>query len=143
MNTSLEVEKSIRINASKTKVWKVLTDPSLIKEYLYGTETITDWKVGSNLIFQGDWEGKSYQDKGHILEITSEKILSYDYWSGFSGMEDIPENYGIVTYTLEDAGEEVLLRIIQKGFKSEENKEHSEANWPQVLDKIKEIAEAL
>ena len=143
INKSLEVDKSIIINASKSKIWKTLTDPSLIKEYLYGTETITDWKVGSDLIFQGDWQGQPYKDKGNIMEITPEKILSYDYWSGFSGLEDVPENYSLVTYTIEDEGEMVRLRVKQTGFGSEENQSHSEAGWTQVLEKIKEIAEAL
>ncbi|HUR30610.1 MAG TPA: SRPBCC domain-containing protein [Saprospiraceae bacterium] len=143
MDTSHEVNKSVLINASKAKIWKALTDPNLIKEYLYGTETITDWQVGGDLIFQGEWEGQPYKDKGHILEITPERILSYDYWSGFSGMEDIPENYSIVTYTLQDEGDGVRLRITQTGFKNEENKNHSETGWPQVLIKIKEISEAL
>jgi len=143
MDTSLEVEDSILIHASPTKIWKALTDPSLIKEYLFGTETITDWKVGSDLTFQGEWEGQSYKDKGHILECTPEKILSYDYWSGFSGMEDLPENYSTITYTLEEAGEDVRLRVSQKGFATKENQEHSEKGWSQVLAKIQEIAEAL
>lgn len=143
LNNSLEVDKSILINASKTKIWKALTDPSLIKEYLYGTETISDWKVGSDLIFQGEWEGQLYKDKGHIIEITPEKILRYDYWSGFSGLEDIPENYSLVTYSLEDEGGDVRLRVNQTGFGNEQNQSHSETGWPQVLEKIKEIAETL
>ena len=143
MDTSLEVEDSILINASPTKIWKALTDPALIKEYLFGTETITDWKVGSDLTFQGEWEGQAYKDKGHILESTPEKLLSYDYWSGFSGMEDIPENYSTITYTLEETGDNIRLRVSQKGFAKKENQEHSERGWRQVLEKIKEIAEAL
>ena len=143
LNNSLEVDKSIVINASKAKIWKTLTDPSLIKEYLYGTETITDWRVGSDLIFQGEWQGQQYKDKGHIIENTPEKILQYDYWSGFSGLEDLPENYSLVTYSMEDEGDRVRLRVKQIGFGSEQNQSHSETGWPQVLEKIKEISEAL
>ena len=143
LDNSLKVEKSVLINASKTKVWKALTDPALIKEYLFGTETITDWHVGSDLIFQGEWLGQAYKDKGHILEITPEQILSYDYWSGFSGLEDKPENYSIVTYRMQDEGEGVRLSVSQKGFAAKENQDHSESGWSEVLQKIKEIAETL
>ena len=143
LDNSLKVEKSVLINASKTKVWKALTDPALIKEYLFGTETITAWHVGSDLIFQGEWQGQAYKDKGHILEITPEQILSYDYWSGFSGLEDKPENYSIVTYRMQDEGEGVRLSVSQKGFAAKENQDHSESGWSEVLQKIKEIAETL
>jgi len=143
VDNSLGVEKSIVINASKTKIWKALTDPALIKEYLFGTETITDWKVGSDLTFQGEWQGQSYKDKGHILEILPESILSYDYWSGFSGMADVPESYSTVTYTLKDEEEGVRLSVRQQGFANEESWRHSETGWQEVLGKIKGIAENL
>src|SRR5258706_6479457 len=111
MDHSLGIEKSILIRTTRSKIWKALTDPAIIKEYLFGTETITDWKVGSELIFQGEWEGKIYKDKGHILEIIPESLLSYDYWSGFSGMADVPENYATVTYTLQEEEGGIRLTI--------------------------------
>ncbi len=38
-----------------------------------------------------------------MRENEQNKILSYSYWSGFSGLEDKPENYSLVTYTLESS----------------------------------------
>jgi uncharacterized protein YndB with AHSA1/START domain len=63
MRHDLKVSESVEINASPEKVWKVLTQPEFIKEYLFGTETITDWKVGSEVIFQGEYQGHKYKDK--------------------------------------------------------------------------------
>ena len=143
MDRNLGVEKSIIIHASRPKIWKALTDPALIKEYLYGTETITDWKVGSHLTFRGEWQGKAYVDKGHILEFHPENLISYDYWSGFSGMPDAPENYSIVTYNLTDELDGIRLNVRQQGFANEEAWKHSEEGWQEVLDKIKAIAENL
>jgi uncharacterized protein YndB with AHSA1/START domain len=141
MDHSLGVEKSIIIKSTKPKIWKALTDPAIIKEYLFGTETITDWKVGSDLIFQGEWQGQSYKDKGHILEIIPEELLSYDYWSAFSGMEDLPENYATITYTLTDEEDGIRLNIRQQGFANEDAWKHSENGWMEVLGKIKTIVE--
>ena len=143
MDKSLGVEKSVIINASKPKIWKTLTDPALIREYFFGTEIITDWKVGSDLTFQGEWQGQSYKDKGHILEFVPESILSYDYWSGFSGMEDIPENYSVVTYTVTDDIEGVRLSVRQQGFANEEARQHTDQGWQEILNKIKGIAEIM
>ncbi len=42
MRQDLQVSESIVINADLAKVWDVLTNPEIIKEYLFGTETITD-----------------------------------------------------------------------------------------------------
>lgn len=138
----LSVVKSISINADRMQVWNALTDPRIIQQYLYGAETITDWKVGSPIVFQGEVQGQKWQDKGAILEIQPEQVLRYSYWSGFCGLEDIPENYAMVTYRLESRGSDTLLTISQQGYPSQESQQSSGNNWDSILQKIKEIVEA-
>jgi hypothetical protein len=46
---------------------------SIIKEYLFGTNTITDWKVGSTVSFQGEFDGHSYHDKGVVFKTNPER----------------------------------------------------------------------
>ena len=60
--TYLIVSESIEIHEAPSKVWDALTNPEIIKKYLFGTETITDWKVGSEIIFQGEYgENKEHK----------------------------------------------------------------------------------
>ena len=59
MNNEFISEASTTINAPVSKVWDALTKPDLIKQYLFGTEVITDWKVGSPITYKGVWQGKS------------------------------------------------------------------------------------
>jgi uncharacterized protein YndB with AHSA1/START domain len=138
---SLIAKKSIVINAPVSKVWEALTKPALIKKYLFGTETSTDWKKGSPITFSGEWEGKRYQDKGKILDIENEKFVRYTYWSSMSGKEDKPENYAQVSYEVRPVAEGTELTIIQTGSDSEESKNHSESNWGYVLESLKMIVE--
>ena len=57
-------------SASVEKVRDALTNPEMVKEYLFGTELVTDWKVGSDIIFRGEWEGKKYlKTEGKSLNI--------------------------------------------------------------------------
>jgi uncharacterized protein YndB with AHSA1/START domain len=77
MANKLVSKSSITINAPINKVWQALTDPAMIKEYLFGTTTITDWKKGSPISYEGEWEGKKYKDKGAIIDIVPEKLLHY------------------------------------------------------------------
>jgi uncharacterized protein YndB with AHSA1/START domain len=141
MDHTLTVSGSIEINASPQKVWDALTKPELIKDYLFGTETVTDWKVGSEIIFQGEYEGHKYRDKGILLDVTPLKSISYTYWSGFSGLEDKPENYSVVTYQLEHQGGKTKFTWSQKGFASEQSYQHSKQGMDELLKKIKEVAE--
>ena len=141
MIKKLKVKKTIEINADTSQVWDALTNPEKIKQYLFGTETISDWKVGSPIIFQGEYQGQKYKDKENILDIKEGQLLQYAYWSGFSGLEDKEENYSKVTYKLNRKEPHTILTLTQEGFVSEQAREHSENNWRMVLDKIKEIIE--
>jgi uncharacterized protein YndB with AHSA1/START domain len=142
MNHNLAVSKSVIINAPVSKVWKALTTPEIIKEYLYGTETVTDWKVGSEIIFQGEYQGHKYRDKGIILDNIKNERISYTYWSGFSGLEDKPENYSVVSYKLTPKGDnQTEFTWSQKGFANEEGHKHSESGMDAFLAKIKETVE--
>ena len=142
MRNDLKVSKSIIDNANNDKVWKALTNPEIIKEYLYGTETLTDWKVGSEIIFQGEYNGQKYRDRGVILENILNTKISYSYWSIFYGLEDKPENYSSVSYTLADKGNnQTELIWTQKGFANEEGYKHSESGMDKFLKRIKNIIE--
>ena len=98
MDKNLIASSNINIQSTPSKVWDVLTNPEKIKEYLFGTEVLTDWNIGSPIVFQGEYNGQQYKDKGNVIENKKNELLKYDYWSGFSGLEDKPENYSLVTY---------------------------------------------
>ncbi len=141
MEKELSLKIATTIHAPLSTVWDALTNPEQIKKYLFGTEAISDWKVGSPLIFQGEWEGKSYIDKAVILELEENKKLKYNYWSSFSGTEDIPENYANVTYEIEWKGDHTVLTVQQDGIKTQEKKEHSEKTWQAMFETLKTILE--
>lgn len=138
---SLIATTSIRIEAPVKAVWEALTTPALIKQYLFGTEVTSDWKVGSPITFSGEWEGKRYQDKGTILQAEPNKVFTYTYWSSMSGTEDIPANYANITYNLEGENGQTVLTITQDNVPTEESKKHSEKNWSMVLSTLKEMLE--
>ena len=142
MENNLTGSVSITINATAAKVWEALTTPSIIKQYFFGTDAVSDWKVGSPLIFKGEWQGKKYEDKGTILESVPNKIFKYSYWSSMSGKEDKPENYANVTYRLTENNNATTLTVIQENIPDEKTKDHSEQNWKKVLEDLKKLLEA-
>ncbi len=141
MDPALQVEKIIFIQAKPAQVWHALTDRETIRSYFFGTEAISDWKEGSSLTFQGEWEGQRYEDKGHILAVEENELLQYDYWSAFSGLKDIPDNYSVVTYRLKAEKEGTEVRLTQTGFSSVEARAHGESGWTMVLDNLKKLLE--
>ena len=110
-NNPLMAQATIIINAPALKVWDALTKPELIKQYLFGTTVITEWNVGSPIIYEGQWQGKPYQDKGTILKIEPGKLLISTYWSSMAGLPDVPESYKTVRYELSSEGSGTRLTI--------------------------------
>ena len=141
MKSNITGKADIVINVPPSKVWEALTTPSIIKQYFFGTDAISDWKVGSPLIFKGEWQGKHYEDKGTILEVISQKLFKYSYWSSMSGTEDKPENYVNVTYELLENNNATTLTITQENIPDEKTKEHSEENWRKVIGDLKKLLE--
>lgn len=132
---------SIDIDAPRSAVWNAVTDPAAVKEWFFGTEMDTDWKVGSPIFFRGEWEGKTYKDKGEVLEFTPEESLSYTYWSSMGGKEDLPENYQNLRYLLTEEDGHTNLTINQTDVASQEAADHSAKNWEGVLTALKEYVE--
>jgi len=141
MAGKLNVSNSIKINNTVARAWQALTDPALIKEYLFGTTVTSDWKLGSNITYTGEWEGKSYEDKGQIIDVIPFKRLHTTYWSGMSGKPDIPENYVNVVYDVEPDDDGVVVTITQDGIDNEAGVEHMKKNWGMVLDGMKKVLE--
>jgi len=129
------------IDVTSDKVWNALTNPELINKYMFGTTAISDWKEGSKIIWKGEWEGKSYEDKGKILRFEPKKTLQYSHFSPLSGLDDRPENYHIVTIDLTEKDKQTIISLTQDNNASEKEKNHSEKNWKMMLGSLKKLLE--
>lgn len=142
MKNDLIAKASITINAPGDRVWKALVDPDAIQQYMFGTHVVSDWQVGSPIIWKGEWQGKAYEDKGVILQFQRERILQYSHFSPLSGMPDQPENYHTVTVELTPSGNQTEVTLSQDHNASEEERAHSEQNWAAMLTALKQFVEA-
>lgn len=141
MKESLIAEAHISINAPLGNVWEALTDRNAIKEFMFGTNVETDWKEGSPIVWKGEWQGKSYEDKGFITRYEPESVLQYTHYSPLSGLEDTRENYHTVTITLEEEDSQVHVSLSQDKNEDEKSRNHSAKNWQMMLDHLKAYLE--
>lgn len=144
MNTidkNLSVRKTIKINVDSSKVWNAITNPKIIKKYLFDTNVKSDWKIGSRITFEGNYQGKKFKDKGIIQKFDKEKLFQYTYLSEFSGLDDRDENYSIITFELTTEDKMTKLIVTQKGFVDKKAQEHSDQGWGMVFREIKDILE--
>src|SRR5437016_6516027 len=90
----------VTIDAAAEKVWRALTEPESIAQFMFGARVTTDWQPGSPITYDGEWKGKPYRDKGTVLEVDPNRLLKTTHFSPLSGKADVPENYNVVTYEL-------------------------------------------
>ncbi len=142
MNKTYVAKATTTINVPASRVWDALTQPNLIKQYLFGTDVTTDWRVGSPITYEGIWEGKAYKDKGKVLQVEPGKLLVSTFWSALSGLPDIPENYQTVRYDLSTEGGGTRLTIMQDNNATQADADHSAQNWQMVLDGLKKLLQS-
>jgi uncharacterized protein YndB with AHSA1/START domain len=129
------------ISASPAQVWAALTDPEAISAFMFGSKVETDWQVGSSITWAGEYDGRSYEDKGELLEVDEPSRLRMTHYSPMSGQPDEPESYHQLDYRLEPSEAGTRLTLDQDGNDSEEQAEQFTANWQTMLDQVKEYVE--
>jgi len=150
MDKSLIVKNSITIKASPAQVWDALVNPEQTKKYMFGCETVSDWNVGSELLWKGSYEGQDMIFvKGKIVDIQPEKFLAYTTIDPNNpATEDLPENYLTVTYELKKDGMHTLLTATQGDYAlvgdgANRYKETVDGGgWQPILVEIKKLVES-
>jgi uncharacterized protein YndB with AHSA1/START domain len=150
METELIVKNTITINAPAAKVWDALINPEQTKKYMFGCETVSDWKPGSPLLWKGNYEGKEMIFvKGIIVDIQPEKFLAYTTIDpNNQTIEDIPENYLTVTYSLKEENGQTILTATQGDYTKvgDGEKRYKDTvdggGWQPILEQIKKMLES-
>lgn len=142
----LFLRHSIEINASPEKVWKVLTDPEMTRQYMFGCDVVSDWKIGSPVLWKGKLKGQELvYVKGQVVHYEPCRLLSYTTFGSDGKLADVPSNYVTVTHKLTPRDGGVLLEVSQGDFAGIENSEKrykdGQAGWEMIIPSIKDLAE--
>lgn len=142
----LVIKKTITLNAEVSKVWEALTNPELTKQYMFGSEIVSEWKVGCPVIWKGVSDGKEIVFvKGTIVNIKPGRLLQFTTFDPNAKYEDMPSNYTTVTYELSQEREQTLLSVTQGDFAGvadgEKRYKESLGGWDFALNGLKELVE--
>ena len=109
------------------RIWRALTQPHLIAEWLMRNDFAPT--PGHKFTLAGDWGSVDCR----VIEIEPERSLSYS-WDAM-GLEST------VTYTLEPAGAGTLLRVEQTGFRPDQEQAYQGAKfgWAKFLDNLETL----
>jgi uncharacterized protein YndB with AHSA1/START domain len=116
MSKGLTSTASVTIDAPAAEVWDAFTNPATIKQYMFGTDAVSEWKEGRPIVWKGEYEGRRYEDKGEIFELRPERLLRYSHYSPLSGQPDVPESYHTVTVELTGRGTSTDVRLSHRTY---------------------------
>jgi uncharacterized protein YndB with AHSA1/START domain len=139
MAQTLIAKCCIQINNTVDEAWKALVNPEIVEKYMLGSKQLSDWRKGSSIIWKKDFNGRKFEDKGEILEITPRKSLKYTHYSPASCRPDAPENYQTVSITLKENANGALVELTSDNNASENEKAMTEHIWAYYLQGLKLI----
>lgn len=123
-------------------MWKALTDPGLIRKYLFGADVETTWERGTPIRWKGEYDGRKCEDEGEVVEVVPQEKVTVTHFNPLTGQEDKPENYHTVTYQLIDKGDWTTVHLEQDNNPDPEAAAESQENWDTVLSGLKELVES-
>lgn len=128
--TSIETRSVVverEIHHPPEKIWRALTQPHLIEEWLMKN----DFKpvVGHSFNLRADWGAVDCQ----VLSLEPNKTLSYTW--GAYGLESV------VTWTLTPTGTGTHLRMEQSGFRPDQQQAYNGAKfgWQKFLATLEQV----
>jgi uncharacterized protein YndB with AHSA1/START domain len=138
------VEREILIEASRDRVWAVLTEPELVAKW-FGDGAEIDLRPGGKASFT--WSEYGTFD-AIIDRVEPPSFLSYR-WVNRAGSEPVEGNTTLVEFTLTEVFAGTLLRVVETGFASlhitpaEQQKavQDNTDGWAAELAELKEYAE--
>jgi uncharacterized protein YndB with AHSA1/START domain len=143
----LNIKKSITLNADAGKVWEALTKPEMIKKYMSGSEVISDWKVGSPILWVGTSEGaEKVMLKGSIEKMEVGRLIQFKTLDLNAEYTDVPSNYVKATCELTPKLGKTLLLVTQGDYSRVENGRKrfvsDDGEWDRTLIALKEFIES-
>ena len=133
-NTATETRSVVverEIAHSPERIWRALTEPHLIEEWLMKNDFQP--AVGHKFNFSGDWGAVDCQ----VRQVEPRKTLSYT-WAAH-GLESI------VTWTLTPTSKGTNLRMEQKGFRADQEQfyQGAKGGWRKFFADLEEVLRRL
>ncbi len=138
------IEREVLIEASRERVWAVLTDPKHVAGW-FGDTAELDLRPGGKAAFGWSEHGTHH---AVIDRVEPPTFLSYR-WARQAGVEPAEGGSTMVEFTLTEVFAGTLLRVVETGFASlhgsaedqDEAVQQNTEGWQSELADLKEYAE--
>ncbi|MDK1490045.1 SRPBCC domain-containing protein [Sinorhizobium sp. 7-81] len=129
---SVVVEREIP--QAPEKIWRALTQPHLVEEWLMKNDLKP--VVGHRFNLRGDWGGVLDCE---VLAVEPNKKLTYTW--NFAHEDPAYDLKSVVTFTLEPTNTGTMLRMEQSGFRPEQRQAYggASAGWQKFFANLEQV----
>ncbi|MCG5436547.1 ArsR/SmtB family transcription factor [Micromonospora foliorum] len=149
------------VTTTAQRLWAALTEPAFTRRYWGGVALVSDWQVGSPVLWQDTPDGEPRDLGQRVLVAEPYRRLSYS-WHGFQpehaehfgwSAEELAARLGerrsTVTFEIEPHGDRVVrLTVIHDGFSPDSEMHRAisgqldgSGGWPELLASLKTLVE--
>lgn len=133
MNSN-RLTRTLILNATPESVWLTLTRPEETKKFMFNCEAHSEWIVGSEIKWKGNYQGYESGERGKILEIEKNKRLKYSSIDPTIGIEVKRENFLHITYDLREFDNKTELTTNIENFNNDPNRiAHITSGWDNIV----------
>ncbi|WP_095200538.1 SRPBCC family protein [Mesorhizobium carmichaelinearum] len=144
---STPIVKAVVIAAAPARVWRVLTTPGMIPQWMSDEELTVSLEgyAGGTIVIRGLLHGMRFENHGIVRAFKPEKSFAYSYWSTLSAsrLADVPENHTLVSFALAPADGGTLLTLTLSDFAEPAIRPHANLYWGPTLQILKAVCERL
>jgi uncharacterized protein YndB with AHSA1/START domain len=127
------------IKTTPEKLWAALTSPEFTRQYWFGIDVVSDWKVGSPMKYVSNGEAKV---EGKVLIADRPKLLSYTFRDTAGEASKEPPTKVTLELEPELGTETVRLTVTHTDFvPNSKHRPSISSGWPAVLSGLKSLLE--
>lgn len=127
------------IKTTPEKLWDALTTPEFTRQYWFGIDVTSDWKVGSPMRYVSNGVAKV---EGRVLIADRPKLLSYTFRETSGEASKEPPTKVTLELEPELGTETVRLTVTHSDFvPNSKHRPSISGGWPAVLSGLKSLLE--
>jgi uncharacterized protein YndB with AHSA1/START domain len=142
--TPPRVEHAVSIAANPAIVWRALTVPALMRQWMgepeMQIEIDTDWTVGGPFVVRG-FHHVRFENRGTVRTFEPERTLAYTQLSSLSRLPSVPGNHCVIGFTLAPQREGTRLTLTLRDFPTHTIYKHLDFYWRTTLGVLKQFVE--
>ncbi len=140
------ITKTIDIDAPPSLVWRALTDPHVMPEWMSDEplEVETHWEIGGPIVLRGILHGRlRFENRGVVQAFEPERMLRYSHWSTLSRrvLPDVPGNHAIFSFSLAPLVDGTRLVLVLGNLADQAVYGHLNFYWDVTLMMLKQFCE--